>query len=267
MTEHLAHRQMPAKDSVQRLHMEQALAGKTALCKQVLVHLGAGSTVGVHATLAGKQPVKACHLLARRQGCGHTGLQNAVARHHTLPAGVELRLIVRMCRHTHQFTQATRRQFGVGVQREQVSHVRGAARGFAKIKERRARAVGQLSHQLLQLAAFALPAHPALFRAAVAARAMQHNKTGCAQSRGTVRVALVELMDTGHGVRQQTGIRRIMFFSGIYPVGQQGKLGLGFRIGQIVQVQAVDQFIDRVQTTEHARNHHHHTMGWRYALG
>ena len=57
VTEHAVLRQAAREQRVQGADMEQTLAGESSLAEQILIDLGACCAVGVHATVAGKQPV------------------------------------------------------------------------------------------------------------------------------------------------------------------------------------------------------------------
>ena len=82
VAEHFAVGQTPRQHNMHHPHMQQPLAGKSALAKQILVNLGGGGAVRVNATLPGKQPVVEREILGRRQGCGNARLENAIAAHH-----------------------------------------------------------------------------------------------------------------------------------------------------------------------------------------
>ena len=102
VTEHLRLGQAPAQRGVHRRHMQEALAGEGAHAVEVLVHFGAGGAVGVHATLAGKQPVEGRALTGRGERRGQARLQDAVAGNDAPP--LQLRPVQRVRGDAHQGT-------------------------------------------------------------------------------------------------------------------------------------------------------------------
>ncbi|MDZ7589757.1 MAG: hypothetical protein U5L05_03510 [Rubrivivax sp.] len=158
------------------LHVQQALAGERAFAEDVLVDLGAGRAVGVDAGLAGEQPVVRRQLLRRRQRGHQMRLQDAVAALHAAAVGAELRRILRVRGHAHQFAQAARRQMRVAVQRHQVGGAGRHVGELAKVDERLPRHAGQRGDELFELAALAFPADPAAFGGAILALAVQQQE-------------------------------------------------------------------------------------------
>ena len=139
----------------------------------------------------------------------------------------------------HQFAQCAGRQAGVAVQREHIANVvcqpkRGGER------QKAVHVAGcQQAQQLLQLAAFALPAQPALLGFTPAARPVNEQKTRWAAR--WCRIACIQCRQPGQSILQQTGVARLYGAGRIDPVGQQGKLGLVFAVGQPVKFKLLDQ--------------------------
>ena len=163
--------------------------------------------------------------------------------------------------HTDQLTQAPWGQLGVAVERDDVACAGLNAGRFTQIKKDVATLLRQLGDQQFQLAALALPADPALLGFAELPCAMQHNKARClAAFIGTPGVLQVQIAYASPGPLQQgivgVKVRRV----GVGPIGQQGKLGMWLRIGQVVQLQAIHQLKGRCGTCQHAGNDHHHPV-------
>ena len=156
-----------------------------------------------------------------------------------MSAAVEPWQVVGMRGDTDQFTKAPWRHLRVAVERDDVP---GAARedGLrSQVHEARVQAAGQGGHQLLQLAALAFPADPALLAVAEPPFAVQHQETRrVGQLRG---IPLVQLLDFPGDAGKQRPVGFELRRFGVDPVGQERKLGMPLRVGQVVQMQAVRQ--------------------------
>ena len=268
MAQDLPLRQLARQHGVHSSYVEQALAGKGSFTKQVLIDLRRSSAVGIDAAVPGEQPMVEREILWRRQWRRDPWLQDPVTTHHSSLATVELRLIVRVRCDTDQFTQATRRQLRVTVKRDKVLGAGRDARFVTQIEERAAGSLRQCRNQQLQFAALAFPTDPALLGFAEQALALQQNETR--DSLAIVfrpGIALIEFADCLSRTVKQSKVRSGMRCVGIQPVGQQRKLRLAFRIGKVVQMQAMHQLRCCCRRRQHGWNHHHHPVLWRYTLG
>ena len=264
VAEHLTLGQMPGQYGRHRLHVEQPFARKTGLAKKVLIDLRAGRAVRVDSWLACKQAVVQRVLFRHGQRRDEARLQNAIARHDAAAIGTQHRSVGGVGGNSNQFAQAPGGQLGIAVQRHDVARAGSTTRQGGEIfKSRRwplgvARAFHEFGHQLLKLAALSLPTDPARFARAVAALAVQEQES--LQSGTRSSVLRIERFHLGAGMLQQGQVvirpRRI----GIEPVGQQGKLGVRFRIGQVVQQQPVGERINRGAVAQDGRHHHHHAV-------
>ncbi|OIQ64478.1 hypothetical protein GALL_539710 [mine drainage metagenome] len=177
-------------------HVEQALAGKAAFLEQVLVNLGTRSAIGVHAKLAGKQPMKARSCVDYRQRRDDTRLQDAITTDHALAGRVQLGLVIGMGSNAHQIAQTSWRQLGVTVQGDHVACLQFQLRQRPQVQKHSGVAGGQRGHQRLQLAALAFPADPGLFGKAEAARTVEQD-----EAKRFARVTLwpgMQLIKRGH---------------------------------------------------------------------
>ena len=236
VAQHRAVGQARTEHRMKRLHVQQALAGERAFAEQVLVDLGGGGAVRVDTALPRKQPVEGRDLARARQRRGHARLQDAVARRDTALRHVNARQVERVRRHADQFTQAAGWQLRVAVERDDVGQAGHRLRHDAQVDERRRverRRVGRKpADQLLQLAALALPADPALLGLAELAAPVQQQKARwCA---GSVRVACIQRLHRRHGCGEQRrvgiGVRGI----GIGQVGEQRELCVRFEVCQVM---------------------------------
>ena len=267
VAQYLLGRQAAGQHALQRGHMQQALAGEAALAKEILVDLGRHRVVGIAATGAGKEAVKDAGLVAAL--CIHVGpgrhevrLQDAVAGDDAPPRRVNARPVQRMRGDAHQLTQRAWRQHRVAVERDDVGRAWRRACVRAQVHERALGGARQQRHQLLQLAALALPADPALFAHRPLALPVQQQ-----EARHRARVACGQRHDGGVGLRQQrcVGVRALAV--GVGKVGEQGKLRMGFAIGQVMAFQALHQGLHGVAVTQHRRQHDQHAVFDRDAVG
>ena len=261
VTEHAVLRQAAREQRVQGVDMEQTLAGESSLAEQILIDLGAGRAVGVHATVAGKQPVIESEFARARQRRCDAGLQDGVAAQHGTPVGPEPGLVLRVRRYADQFAQASRWQLRVAVERDDVAGLLAKARDLPQVQEGAGGSGGKPGKQLFELAALALPADPALLGLAKSTLAVQQQKA----RRGDIfrrrsGMERVDFLYQAGRVRQQRLVRDGARAIGVAPVAQQGKLGLWLRIGEVVQAQAIDQPAYRFQFSQHGRNDHQHPV-------
>ena len=232
MAEHLVLRQAPGQHGLQSAHVQQALAGEAAFIEQVLVDLGGHCVVRVTAAGTGKEAVKAGGLRRARPGRDDARLQDAVAGHHAAKLRIHARLVQRVRGNAHQLAQGARLQHGVAVQRDDVGRARGGPRTGAKVEEGLPSLSGQHAHELLQLAALALPTDEALLTLRPAALAVQQQEAR-RLTRG-VAVAGVQRLDGGLRCGEQPSVTGLGFGWRVGKVGEQAELRVRFTVGQVV---------------------------------
>jgi hypothetical protein len=136
-----------------------------------------------------------------------------------------------------------------------VAHAGADLRDAAEVGERRRRAVGEHGEELLELAALALPADPALLALGEAALAVQHD-----EARRLVRGHRVERVDALDGVHrgvEQGGVIGPRFAVRIGPVGEQGELHAALRIGEVMKLQLVRERRAVARAGQHRRDNDH----------
>ena len=145
-------------------------------------------------------------------------------------------LVVGVRSDTYQRAQPPWRQLGVAVQRQDVAGAGRRLRQLAEVCERFGVAFDEGDNQLLELAALAFPADPALLADAEPARPMQQQKARrVTEGAGMTRI---EFADRLPRQRQQgVVVGRVLGLS-VGPVAQQRELGVAFRIGQVMKQQA-----------------------------
>ena len=176
VAQHPAFRQACPEHGVHCMDVKQALAGEGALVEDVLVDLRAGRAVRVDAGLAGEQPVIDGDVFRRGQRRGDVRLQDGVAAIDATPVGTQPRLVVGVRRHADQLAQPAWRQPGVAVERDDVGRIRRDLRRPAEVEEGTGAAFVEQGDELLELAAFALPADPAALARREAARPVQEDE-------------------------------------------------------------------------------------------
>ena len=130
------------------------------------------------------------------------------------------------------------RQPGVGIQREHITNARRHGRGrTVEGHERRIGRAAQQAIELVQLAALAFPAHPALLRGIEHPPAMQHQET---RSTGGRPVSHVERLDRPCGACQQLGVARTFGLRAVDAVEQQGENEIAAARRQVMDLQPLD---------------------------
>jgi hypothetical protein len=225
-----------AGGGLEGVHLVDALAGEGAAAEQVLVNVGDRRGIGVDAR-------------RRRQDAGEQGarggdeaeadarLQDAVAGDDTAQLGVEARAVERVGQGRHQPGRRLARQLRVGVQGDDETHPRQARQVAALHRIGRVRGPAQQAVELAQLAALALPAHPAALRGVPHPFAVeQEEAVGAARG-----VALVESADALEGFTQVCVVLGPVLRGGVGEVGQQREAQLRVGVGQVMDFQALGQ--------------------------
>ena len=239
VAQHGTLRQPTIEHGMHCLDIEQPLAAEVARAKHVLINIGDAAAVGVDATLPAKKPVIQRVLRWAGQGCDHPGLQDAIATDDPAQGAIDLRCVQRVRCNGHQFAQGAGRQARVAVQRDDIANAVCQPQRRSQWQKAVHVAGRQQAQQLLQLAAFALPAEPALLGFTPVARPVNEQKTRWAAR--WCRIACIQCRQPGQCFLQQTGVASLYGAGRIDPVGQQGKLGLVFAVGQPVKFKLLDQ--------------------------
>jgi hypothetical protein len=155
-------RHAPLERFGERVDVVEALPGKNAFVEEILVHVGYGGRVRVHAGVprigAGEErPGGARHRNA------HPRLQNPVALCDPADARVDARTVQRMRDDADQLFRGVARQPRIGVERDAIAHRRENAERPDLDGEARVGGASQQPIEFLDLSAFALPPHPRVF--------------------------------------------------------------------------------------------------------
>ena len=274
------------------IHGIDALAREGALAEQVLIEIRHRSGVDIHAAGGGKQALVARALAADGQRGRHAGLENGVPADHPVVVA-EDRLVERMGHLADQSGDRVPGQTRIAVQRDHVAHVGRHPRGVA-VDGDIGGIVGtpQQTIELGQLAALALPAHPAAFAGVVDPAAVKQQEARAG------RAGAMAAIETRHGIDgdgQQDIVAGQFGGVGVAAVQQQGKgqvavvigktavtgktivtckivtgkavtAGETVATGEIVHLETFDQLAQRHRLGQHRRYRDQGSLGGRHAV-
>ncbi|MNX73377.1 hypothetical protein D3C86_1047720 [compost metagenome] len=152
------------------IHVVKALAGEGALGRQVLIDVGNGEDVRIDTAVDREDPLENGCVLAGGERGRYARLQQTVAFDNPSGHRVDHRTIDRVVHLAHELGHRIAHQARIGIQCHDVFHALRHDIGAAQ--ERCILVAAQQHVQLMQLAALALPAHPAAFSRIVDAAAV-----------------------------------------------------------------------------------------------
>src|SRR5689334_20183698 len=129
------------------------------------------------------------------------------------------------------------RQLRVGVERDYVTNVFQQRIVGGAHKEARVVCAPQQSVELLELAAFAFPTHPAILARVPLSPAMEEMKA-------IVAMPAIERVDAALRDREQIRISWRVFCAGVGKVAEQREVNVIVVIGEIVNFEVLDQFLN-----------------------
>ena len=241
-----------------------ALARIGALSEQVLIDVRHGRGVGIDTAVVGEDALEPRALGANRQRGRDARLQHAIAFDHAVPGRVEPRPVQRMGHLADQANDRVARQARIGIEGHDVAHIsRQRPLGARHGDEGRARRTAQQMVEFVQLAAFALPADPGPLRLVPPAPAMKQKEPIGALFR---RIAAIEARDPLDRGREQGRVLRHRFGGCVRPVREEGEMNRTGRIGEMVDLEALDQLFDRRLGRQQGGNGHDRPQMRRHAL-
>ena len=241
----------PVERLLEGIDFVDALADERTFLEPVLVDVGDRVRIRVDTGVAPVQP-RIPRPVGAGQAHGHAGLQDAVALADPLPVRVVARPIQRVRHGAHQFPRRVARQLGIGVQGNDVLHVRQERRIPDDPRKTLLIIAAQQRVQIRQLAALALVTHPNLFLRIPAARAMEQEE----RVAPVAWVLFVQRFDPLRRQLHQRCILRQRFLLRVPKIGQQAKVQVIVPIGQEPDFQRFDQILDVLRAGEHRRRHH-----------
>ncbi len=213
-----------------------ALAGEGSLAEQILVDVGDRRRIRVDAADAGKHPAEQRARAPGRQGRRDARLQDAIALGDAPRRRIQMWPVERMRHLADQTSDGIARQLGVRVERDDVTY---AAWGGLLRHRHEARVVGvpQQAVQLVELAALALPPHPAPFDLAPDASAVEQEEAVAARCGAVLSVQARDAVGDGG---EQRLVRVGVLAVGVPPIRKQRKMQIAFRAREVMDLQSFD---------------------------
>ena len=238
-------RQPAFQRALEGIDVIDALAGEAALAREVLVKVRDSEDVRVKSPVGREDALEDRGLGPRRQRRRDARLHDAVAADHNAVLAVD-GAVHGMLHLAHQRADRVARQAGVAVQRHDIADALG--RGRAGRQEAGALVPAQKLVQFRQLAALALPSHPDAFGWVPLALAVQKKEAPDA----AMVIAFRQRVDARARMGQQALVLGQGLGRGVLPVRQQREEDVTQGVRQIVRLQHVGQFVDRVDRGDHA---------------
>ncbi len=246
----------------ERIDVVEALAGEDALVEEILVHVGDGRGVRVHAGMAGVRP--------REQRSGRAGhrdadsrLQNPVAFHDAADARVEARAIQRMRDDADELLGDIARQAGVRVERDAIAHRRENVQFADLYAEARVEGAPEQPVEFLDLSALALPPHPDVFLGVPAPRAMKQEEA--------IRMVRTEPPVEGFDARLRGVENRLILGElagvGVGEIAEDGEMDAGIEVAQREHLDVLEERRHRRRARQHRGHDHHRPRIVRNVIG
>ena len=193
-------------------------------------------------------------LAADRQRGGDTRLHHAIAFHHPPGGGVETGAIERVGHLPDQAADGVGRHPIVGVEGEHIADASGnSGSSSADRQEGRIGGAAREPVQFMQLAALALPAQPSPLPLIPHPAAMEQHEPLSALPR---LISAIEVRHPFADGGEQRFVALGPFGLGIDPIGEQSEIDLASRIGQMMDLNALDLLLDRVERAQQRRHGH-----------
>jgi hypothetical protein len=242
-------RHTAAQGAVERGGFVDALADVDAVAEEVLVDVRDAARVKVEAGVARENPrqrrgarAARLHLDAR--------LEHGVSGRDASAPLVELGMVQWVRQRRRQPSSGVARDLGVGVERDHEAHVRERD-GIADVHGKAGAAVaGEQAIELRELAALALPPHPAAFRRVPAPAAVKEMEGAAA----TLPVLEVERGDAGARAREEIAVLGHGLGGCVGEVRQEGEHDVRVRAREPVDLDAGEECRDLACIREQHRH-------------
>ena len=224
------------ESALERVDVVDALARVDRLVEEVLIDVGDGERIRVDPPRTGEEEAEEGLAARRRQRGRHPRLHDAVSRHDPGPGLVEDRPVQRMRHGADELSDGAPRKPRVAIEGDDVANAR--ARRFLVRQEGGVRGATKEPVELVELAALALPAHPAALRRVPDPPAVEQM-----EPRSAVGSRSVPLVELGHGIARRREEPRIFLAAlpgRIDPVGQESEGDVPVRIGQEPHLELLD---------------------------
>src|SRR5271166_4749315 len=209
--------------------------------------------IRIDAARPSKKCLKKRSLVVGCQRMRDARLHNSVALHDSPLASAEARLIEGVRHGADQTAGYTMLHPRVRIKRDHVSDTCGNSRWTScEGDERSVGFAAEKLVQLTQLSPLALPSHPFAFTLVPNAPSMQQQEPLTAI--GSRTMYSIEPLDSVNGDGQQFVIVRKRLVLSVQPVGQQREMKLALGIGQVVDLQPLDQLLYDVPGCQQGRH-------------
>ena len=252
----------PLERRAEGVDVVEPLAGEDPLAEEVLIGVRHRRGVGVDAGVAGVETRKE-RTGGARHGHADPRLQDAVAFGHAAEGGVDARPVQGMRDDADEGARRLARQAGVGVQGDAVAHAGQQIQLSHHEVEARVGRAAQQAIELLELAAFALPAHERPLARIPQARAVQEEEPPA----GDRRMTGVELFDPRRRRRDDRRVARHLRLRSIGEVAQDREVDVGVGIAQGEHLEVLDHLFDAGDVLEQRRNDDERARRRRNARG
>src|SRR5262245_17032652 len=242
-----------------------ALAGVRAFTEEILVDIGDGASVGIDPGRAGEDSLEERALAVGGHGRSDPGLKDAVPVDDAADPRVEVRAVERMRQGADEAAGPAAWQAGVGIERDDVPD--GVGDGWrvpARRYEGRIRRAAEKTVQLVQLPALALPTHPPTLALVPRALPMEQEEPFAATRGATMLV--VEAGDARYRCGEEAIVTRHRPRRRIVSVGEEREVEIAVRVGEVVDLQALDLFPDLGFARQERWHDHEGPQGWRHPV-
>ena len=233
------------------VHVVEPLAREAALAEEVLVRVGDGGRVRVHAGVPGEDPRE-----ARAGGAGRgdadARLQDAVALGDAAGARIEHGPVERVRDDAHELLRPVPRQARVRVERDAVAHVLEDAPLAHLDLEARVGRPAQEPVQLLELPALALPAHPGALPLVPLPHAVEEEEA----VPPALAEAGVQRLDAAAGRGEDGFVPGQLARRGVGEVAEDGEVDAGVEVPEREDLEVLELPLDALHAGEQ-RGHDH----------
>ena len=235
-----------------RLHgvdVVEPLAGEAALAEHVLIEVGHGEDVWVHAAVDRTDALEERSLVAGRQRRRHARLQDAIAGNDAPGQRIEHGAVQRVAELADETRHRVAGHARVGVERHDIDDALRQRRVGGH--ERRVAVAAQQQVELVQLAALAFPAHPAALGFVVEPAPVEQVEA----RRLCARIDGIKACDAGVRVFEEFEIARALLILAVRPVREQCEMKVAVHVGEEMHLQIAHALLDLVARRDQRWHH------------
>ena len=254
VAEHGVFRHPPGQRRHEAVDFIDALASERSFTQQVLVEIGRCRRIGIDSRRPSRQSFKRRLAAPHRQRHGNARLHDAIARDHPPQGDIEARAVQRVRHLADHLLRRAKRQLRIGIEGDDIANARGHHRRSAiRILERGVGCAAQQSVELVQLAALALPAHPAAFSRIELPAAVKKHEARRTTLEGVARIKGIY---GGTGTLEPLILAGKGFAVGIGKIGQQCIKNRILACRQVMDLKVADRLANPHIGAQQHRNDH-----------